>query len=149
MRSQFDGLRSILGNTPVPIVDAPAVEEPPVAAPPVPADVLADLPDLSDLDRGLHKGDSKTVQPDAATAFNALAAHAANHHPSNADTRAFERRKTYVEPERTLNTWTAVAVMAFGLVLGGAAAMALFHDDVTHILAALDGSSTSRPARAK
>ena len=118
MRSQFDGLRSILGNTPLPVVDAPAVEE----------------PDLLDLDRGLYKGDSKTVQPDAAAAFNALAAHAASHHPPNAAERTSSPRPVAVEPERTLSTWTAVAVILFGLVVGGSAAMAVFHDDVAHIL---------------
>jgi len=148
MRSQFDGLRSILGNTPVPVVDAPAVEEPPVADTPV--DALADLPDLSDLDRGLYKGDSKAVRPDAAAAFSALAAHAdANHHPNNSGVKASAPRMMADEPERALSTWTAVAVMAFGLVLGGSAAMALFHDDVTQILAAWDSSSSSRPARGK
>jgi len=140
MRSQFDGLRSILGNTPVPVVDAPAVEEPPIADTPV--DALADLPDLSDLDRGLYKGDNKTVQPDAAAAFNALASHAAA-------AKAPAPTSIAVEPERTLSAWTAVAVMAFGLVLGGSAAMALFHEDVTHIFAAWNSGSTSRPARAR
>ena len=148
MRSQFDGLRTILGNTPLPVVDAPAVGEPPVADTPV--DAFADLPDLSDLDRGLYKGDSKAVRPDAAAAFSALAAHAdANHYPSNSTVKASTPRAMSVEPERTLSTWTAVAVLAFGLALGGSAAMAVFHDDVTHILAAWDSSSSSRPARRK
>ena len=147
MRSQFDGLRSILGNTSVPVVDAPAVEEPSVAAAPV--DAFADLPDLSDLDRGLYKDDSKAVQPDTTAAFNALASHAASRQPSNAAAKASTPRTIAVETDRTLSTWTAVAVMAFGLVLGGSAAMAVLHDDVTHIFAAWDGGSSSHPARAK
>ena len=128
------------------MVDAPAVDEPPVTDTPV--DALADLPDLSDLDRGLYKGDSKAVQPDAAAAFNALAAHAANR-PASREERPSPSRSLAVEPERTWSTWTAVAVMAFGLILGGSAAMAVFRDDVTHILAAWDSSSSSRAARAK
>src|SRR5580765_5684308 len=76
MRSQFDGLRTILGNAgvAVPLVDATAVEEPPASAAPAeppPAiaaapDALteaenpfADLPGLADLDRGIYKSDAK------------------------------------------------------------------------------------------
>ena len=131
MRSQFDGLRSILGNSAVPVVDAPAVEEPR-------PDDLADLPDLSALDRGLYKADSqppvktvRTVQPDAA-AFNALD-RGLGLSPSTTS-RAPHHRPPKVVVERTINTWAAVAVMAFGLMLGASAAIAVFHHDIAQIL---------------
>jgi len=41
--------------------------------------------------------------------------------------------------ERRVSAWAAVAVMAFGLFLGATAAMAVFHDHVSHIIAAWEG----------
>jgi len=151
MRSQFDGLRSILRNSAVPSVEAPAVEEPPVSAP----DAFADLPGLSELDRGLYKTDSKTVHtinPGAAALEGLDRGLASPHAPLLNDVRSLKtpaRRATSSQTEPTMSNWVAVAVMAFGLVLGATAAMGLFHDDVAHILTSWDGVSASQPARAK
>jgi hypothetical protein len=49
--------------------------------------------------------------------------------------------------DRQVSGWLAAAVMAFGLVLGATAAIALFHDDVSHIVASWDGASSSARAR--
>jgi|SRR5689334_9695762 hypothetical protein len=132
MRSQFDGLRSILGNSAVPVIDAPAVEEPR-------PDTFADLPDLSELDSGLYKNDPKppantvkAVQPDAA-AFDALDC-GLGLSPST-PSRAHHRHSPKAVVERTMSTRAAVGVMACGLILGAGAAIAVFFDDVTRILA--------------
>ena len=63
MNTRFDGLRSILGNAAVAIPGASAVASPSVAAvrrAPV-LDPTPDLPDLSDLDRGLYEANGSAV----------------------------------------------------------------------------------------
>ncbi len=102
MRSEFDGLRAILGNeTAVSLSDAPAVEPPPAAPVPVavsavpatveaaaaPAehvgsheqaaapssrDELSDIPDLAELDRGLFSGDGVAARADESSSLDAL-----------------------------------------------------------------------------
>ena len=127
MRSQFDGLRTILGNSgvAVPPVDAPAAEEP----------ASADLPGLADLDHGVYKGDAK----DAALRVDDdlfASANARGQQPMRS--RQNQSAPPYAsETERHVSGWTAAAVMAVGLFLGGSAAMALFHDHVAQILASL------------
>ena len=139
MRSQFDGLHTILGNSgvAVPLVDAPAVEDPATSATsPETANPFPDLPGLADLDRGLYKGDAKdaslSVGDDLFASVNARAAS----QPTSSRANRSEPAKT-VDAERRVSGWAAAAAMAVGLFLGGSAAMALFHDDVAHILASL------------
>jgi len=109
MRSQFDGLHTILGNSgvAVPQVDAPAVEEPPDDA-------------------------SLRVDDDLFASVNARPARP----PVSSRPTQPELVKT-PDAERSVSGWAAAAVMAVGLIVGGSAAMALFHDDVSHILGSL------------
>jgi hypothetical protein len=143
MRSQFDGLRTILGNSgvAVPLVDAPAVEEPSAIAKvsdasPDTDHPFADIPGLADLDQGLYKGDAKdaslSVDDDLFASVNARV----SQQPTGT-------RRNHPEPsrapeaERRVSGWAAAAVMAVGLFLGGSAALAIFYDNVEHILASL------------
>jgi hypothetical protein len=164
MDSRFDGLRSILGNAAVatPEAEAPAAASTRVAAPV--ANTAVDLPDLSDLDRGLDDAKHSAAPTDRADTFVALA-RGTNREESDesleldesvfgalppptvqqrataraADVRTFPRsqRQEVVVSERGVSGWTAVAVMALGLFLGGTAAMAVFHNDLARILARL------------
>ena len=43
---------------------------------------------------------------------------------------------------REVSAWAAAAVMAFGVALGATAAIAVFHDQVAHIVASWDGPSS-------
>ncbi|HET9833686.1 MAG TPA: hypothetical protein VFP91_18320 [Vicinamibacterales bacterium] len=74
----------------------------------------------------------KTVQPDAA-AFDALD-RGLGLSPSTTTSRVPSRHAPKLVVESTMNTWAAMAVMAFGLLLGASAAIAVFHDDFAHIL---------------
>ena len=124
MRSQFDGLHTILASSgaAVPLVDAPAVEEPAAsAASPETANPFPDLPGLADLDRGLYKGGARDALQQQRTNSRA----------------PWPEPPKAAEAERRVSGWAAAAVMGVGLVLGGSAAMALFHDDVSHILSSL------------
>ena len=190
MRSAFDGLHSILGNSvvAVPEVDAAAVAQivpspappnPPVDAAPFEhardsaprvtrsssANALADIPGLSELDRGLYAGAGNNSDDDTSAALDALDRGLANSTPrpvtprsGNApllnNTGSIERdgglfagkpvRPIAIQvDEREIGGWVAAAVMAFGLVLGATAAIAIFHDDVSHIVASWDGPSTT------
>jgi hypothetical protein len=153
MRSRFDGLRTILGTAAaaVPEVAAPAVVESVAKAP------ASNLPDLSDLDRGLYDGDGAAI-PSAQSRTDALD----QRDPSlelddtvfGATPRATVRQRATARSaqvrrfpsaqhdeedasEYRISGWTAVAVMVLGLFLGGTAAIAVFRSDVAHILARL------------
>src|SRR5262249_49363052 len=159
-------LRTILGNAAVaiPEVDALAVETvlhaPPVvavaqaasAAPAAATQDPADFPDLSDLDRGLYPANGtapkssprREIRPDDASVAALgrgldLDDDSSAFAPATASRQRPAARVVANEvSERRISGWTAVAVMALGLFVGGTAAMAVFRDNVSHILASWD-----------
>jgi hypothetical protein len=162
MASRFDGLRSVLGNgaVAIPEAEAPAVGHGPVAAvaeAPVEKRLSAaapDLPDLSDLDRGLYPADDVvTSSHDSRSAridddlsvdeavFTALpgspAASKAPARAASSPVRSVPMRREQDGSHQRVSGWTAVAVMVLGLFLGGTAAIAVFRDHVSHIIASL------------
>jgi hypothetical protein len=260
MSSEFDGLRTILGNTAVavPVLDAPAVEQhaaapvastsiapPPVepipalAPPTLPAELpkprpaadpvveaaaatedlhlqstshaLADIPGLSELDRGLEHGDAHAHSDeqdnlsldalgegldDTSSGLKARAADSGigdleglQHVPpsvakpgsANApllndpgslevDHQVFAgaaastrqqpgwprqpqvpspRKQATDSEERRINGWAIVAVMASCVVLGATAAAAVFHNDVSQIIASWGIASTPHTPKAQ
>jgi hypothetical protein len=258
MSSEFDGLRTILGNTAVavPLLDAPAVEQhaavpvasTSIAPPPVepipalapstpPAELpiqrpavdpvveaaaatedlhlpstshaLADIPGLSELDRGLERGDAHAHSDehdnlsldalgegldDTSSGLKARAADAvvgdlerlqqlppsvAKPGSANApllndpgslevDHQVFagattggrqqpgwprqpqvpsSRKQPTDSEERRINGWAIVAVMASCVVLGATAAAAVFHDDVSQIIASWGTTASTSHTR--
>lgn len=155
MSSAFDGLRTILGNSAVavPEVEVAAVE-PPVSTPTPPEpSVEEDIPGLAELDRGVYRGTASNKPPDPSAALDALDRGlgertslddpASLHVDANVFADAPPRtgrmassapRVATVAVAREVSGWAAVAIMAFGLVLGGAAALAVFHDEVSQIV---------------
>jgi len=137
MTSRFDGPRSLMGNSPVaiPQTDAPAVDSTPLSS-------VADFPDLSDLDRGLYPMDDAAVRSSR---------HRLGIRPDDARPAAHVRRHPAAAvqidnddaSERHISGWAAVAVVVLGLFLGGTAAMAVFRDDVSHILASWGAAPAS------
>jgi hypothetical protein len=162
MRSAFDGLHAILGNSAaaVPEVAVTAVEAPveplPVRLdPPSTSKELASHPGLSDLDRGLFTAGDTTSNTNTAAALDALdhgldsglftgppVRAARQSSPTFSMAPAAEH-----DVDRQVSGWAAAAVMTLGLLLGATAAIALFHDDVSHIVASWDGASSSARAR--
>lgn len=153
MSSRFDGLRTILGNNAVavPEVEAVAVEQPVVAAiaaePPVDVNDDEEIPGLAELDRGVYRGAHKNNSLDASAALDALDQGLGEPTPRRAFADAPDRTARTASSsgpaatlavEREVSGWAAVAVMAFGLVLGAIAAAAVFHNDLSHILASMD-----------
>ena len=138
-----------------------------------PGGELADFPDLADLDRGLYTGDAGSARSDSDTAAaldaldRGLSDVAQKPGSPNAplvnDASSLEldeglftgARVRAQQParasgaiasiavEREISGWAAAAVMAFGLVLGATAAIAVFHDEVSHIVASWDTGSSS------
>ena len=163
MNSRFDGLRTVLGTAAVavPEVGAPAglsLRSTSRASAPI-----SDLPDLSNLDRGLYEGDGAAItsssqngrdagrgterdQSDESlelddSVFGTLPPSTAG---ATSPRKAAHVRRFPTAPrdqedvaERRISGWTAAAVMVLGLFLGGTAAMAVFRADVAHILARL------------
>lgn len=150
MRSAFDGLHAILGNSAaaVPEVAVTAVDA-------ATSKELANHPGLSDLDRGLFTAGDTTSHTNTAAGLDALDHGLDSGVFTSPPVRAARQSSptfsmaSVAEPDvdRQVSGWAAAAVMAFGLVLGATAAIALFHDDVSHIVASWDGASSSAARR--
>ena len=133
---------------------------------------LADFPGLADSDRGLYKADAETSgsPTDSVAAIDALD-HGLTDVPrkpgspnaplvndassleldaglfTGAPLRAQHSARgngavASVAVPREVSAWAAAAVMAFGVALGATAAIAVFHDQVAHIVASWDGPSS-------
>lgn len=151
----FDGLRTILGNSAVavPDVEAAAIEQPvvsvtPVAPPPASDPELdgasgshefSDIPGLADLDRGVYRPSTGRSRDDPSAALDApdrgLFATAASRGTQTPAPSSSSRPVATIAVQRDVNGWAAAAIMAFGLALGATAAAAVFHDDVSRIVA--------------
>jgi len=116
---------------------------------------LANHPGLSDLDRGLFAAGDTTSNTNTAAALDALDHGLDSGLFTGPPVRAARQSSPTFsmastadhDVDRQVGGWAAAAVMAFGLVLGAIAAIALFHDDVSRIVVSWDSASSSARAR--